>query len=195
MTFDTFLTMAFTSLVSSGLAVFLLKKWVEHSFSARLAKLETENRMRAHEHQVRFTRFDEKLTNAIEGAYELVVKYSELISDVVRKANDGNIEQADEHGLNQAADQFNQFMQRQSIYLPLALADKMCETRSALRDVVHVELVKARDLAERRASGEAPTTILTGLSREAAVKDECNAILLELQEMTRVHLSRFVPEH
>ncbi|PIG09936.1 hypothetical protein [Comamonas sp. 26] len=195
MTFDTFLTMAFTSLVSSGLAVFLLKKWVEHLFSARLAKLETENRMRAHEHQIRFTRFDEKLAHAIEEAYESVCAYTEAVQHSVRVMHEQGIDAAKDSVKNtdELAFEFMNAMRRNAIYLPEGITNKLRETRYALRDAYSAELFYFRD--KQAGETEAVSSVIKGVYRNAGLRDSCDKLMLELQCMLREHLSRFERVH
>lgn len=97
------------SIFSSGLAVFVLKKLVEHSFNVRVAKLEAQAKIQALEHQVRFTRFDNQVALAIEGAYGLICSYSEAVSDAVNHLGVAD-EQADQALLDKPEQVANEFL-------------------------------------------------------------------------------------
>lgn len=180
-----------TSAFSNGIVVFLLNKWIEHSFSARLAEIEVKNKILAYEHQVRFTRFDERVASAIEGAYEIVCEYSDALKGAVRYAYDekGDAGKDSLAQTEKIAHKFRSYMQRQSIYLPPDLAEKLHDTRLALRDSLTEELIESRAYKDRNGK---PTTILVGLYKNAGLQEKLDELMVELQEMVRGHLNQFV---
>lgn len=194
MIINTLLAVVATSILSSGVVAFLLKKWIEHSFSARLAEIEATNRMQAHEHQIRFTRFDEKVTAAIEGAYEIVCEYSGALRSAIQQAYAEGPEAASDSftQTEEIARKFHGYMQRQSIYLPAGMADKLRSTRLALRDALTDEL---NDLRVHQDRGDKPKSILVGSYKNAGLLEICDELMVELQEMMRKHLSQFVLKH
>lgn len=192
MRFDDFIAIAFTCLFSSGLAMFFMKKWIEHSFNARLSNMEAISRIQALEHQVRFTRYDGNVALALEGAYALVCTYSENVQNAVQAIYSPDEESANAavNMVEQTAREFEKFMHRQAIYLPQAIALKLRETRIALRDAYASELEESRKTAHQKPMVYSP--LLKGTYQTGKLRSVCDDLLLQLQEMLREHLSRFV---
>ena len=191
MTIDSFLGVFLTAVLSSGVMAFFLKKWIEHSFHTRISKMEARQKRDALEHQVRFTRYDEKLTLSIEGAYELVCEYADALKKVVEKSILGTAVHEDQTALDVVADRFSQYMQRQSIYLPPDIAKKLIETRAGLRNLANEELSKSSELESRVANGEQVSRIMALTFRRQQVKEKCEDVMTDLQTLVREHLSRF----
>lgn len=156
--------------------------------------MEAEQRLRAHEHQVRFTRYDEKLTLAIEGAYELVCDYADELKALVEKAIQGEAKLEDSVALDLLAEKFNKFMRRQSIYLPSDITVKLNETRQKLRDLVNEELIRTREFNQRAKDGEQVSRALEWVYRRDSIENRCGIIMSDLQSMAKAHLSRFTAE-
>lgn len=186
MEFSFLLKFAAVSLASSGLAVFIAKRWIEHSFGARLAKIEAENRLREHEHKIRFTRYDEKVTSAIEGAYEIVCEYSDAARLLVAESHleDERLKTLYQE-VEAVAKRFDQYMRRQSIYLPENMADELLRTRGLLREEFGASLEKMSMSKAREKS------ILFSVYEEARLKKEFDALMHGLQKMIRKHLQQF----
>jgi hypothetical protein len=193
-TLDLLISTLLTVIVSSGAMTLLLKKWIEHSFHKRISKMEAEQRLRAHEHQVRFTRYDEKLTLAIEGAYELVCDYADELKALVEKAIQGEAKLEDSVALDLLAEKFNKFMRRQSIYLPSDITVKLNETRQKLRDLVNEELMRTREFNQRAKDGEQVSRALEWVYRRDGIENRCGIIMSDLQSMAKAHLNRFTAE-
>lgn len=192
MTFDIFLSAVMASIFSSGLAVFVLKKLVEHSFNVRVAKLEAQAKIQALEHQVRFTRFDNQVALAIEGAYGLICSYSEAVSDAVNHLGVAD-EQADQALLDkpeQVANEFFDFMRRNAIYLPPDIYKKMQEVRLGMRDAYSAELKIHRSRAAKDKG--ARSVFLSSLYSSETLRATCDALMTDLQSMLQKHLSRFI---
>lgn len=156
--------------------------------------MEAKQRLRAHEHQVRFTRYDEKFTLAIEGAYELVCDYADELKALVEKAIQGEATHEDSMALDQLAERFNKFMRRQSIYLPSDITIKLNETRQKLRDLVNEELIRTSEFNQRAENGEQVSRSLEWAYRRGGIENKCEIIMSDLQSMAKAHLSRFTAE-
>jgi hypothetical protein len=190
MDINTLIAVLMTSALSSGLVVFLSKKWIEHSFNARLSSIEAKNRILAYEHQVSFTRYDEKVASALEGAYALVCEYRESVNKTIESAFTNKEELADQFckETEMVAARFNQYMMRNSIYLSTEMVAKLRETRLALRDAYMEALHDYRRKVDQQGK---PLSILVWAFMNPAISDECEALMLELQALVRSHLGRF----
>lgn len=194
MNFESLLSMLLTSTAVSGVVAFLLKKWLEHSFNAKLAELELKNRMRAHEHQIRFTRFDQSVTNAIEGAYELVCEYTDAISAVIKVAYLSPADLQKEYAVTEEiAHKFLDYMRRKSIYLPKNIADQLVLTRDSLRDEYMRVLERNRRSLSETESEIPKSPALTWVFEKSGWQTTSSNLMHALQELVREHLSQFVP--
>lgn len=170
--------------IQGGLVIYLTKL-IAHNFQVKLSSVEAGNTMQTLEHQVRFTRFDEKVAVAIEGGYELVCEYRDAVMSVISQSHE------DAETFNEAYKQvpvvskrFNSFIQRQSIYLPEELAGKMNEIRIKLRDEYNASLGKMRNRTDK--------TILYSIFEGGNLERKCDALMFELQKAVREHLNQFV---
>ena len=179
-----------TSALSSGLVVFLSKKWIEHSFNARLSSIEAKNRILAYEHQVGFTRYDEKVASALEGAYALVCEYRESVNKTIESVSTNKEELADQccTETEKVAARFNEYMMRNSIYLSTEMAAKLRETRLALRDAYQEALHDYRKTVDQQGK---PLSILAWVYASPDLQGKCDELMLELQALVRSHLGRF----
>ncbi|AZR94605.1 hypothetical protein BBB39_13065 [Bordetella trematum] len=184
MIFETMLAAIGSGVVSGGAVGVIAKKWMDYSFSVRLAEIEAKNQILAHEHQVRFTRYDEKVTEVIEGAYAIVCEYLDAITEALSKAaasgGQGELEPPEA-----VSRRFATFMQRQSIYLPEDVAQKLVSVRAELRDAYAQQLTRLRNGSELSGS------VLDRVYRNAEFQRQAEDILWDLQELARQHLRRF----
>ncbi|QTC00523.1 hypothetical protein JYG33_03380 [Alcaligenes sp. SORT26] len=193
MNFESLLSILLTSTAVSGSVAFLLKKWLEHSLNAKLAELELKNRMRTHEHQIRFTRFDQNVTSAIEGAYELVCEYTDAISAVINAAYMSPAEVQKEYAAtDEIAQRFLEYMRRKSIYLPKDIADQLVLTRLSLRDEYMTVLERSRRNLSETDSEVPKIPALIWMFEKSGWQRKSNTLMHELQELVREHLSQFV---
>lgn len=192
MILETVLLAIVSSLLSGGAVGLVAKKWLDHSFNVRLGAIEAKYRMQAYEHQVRFTRYDEKVATAIEGAYSLVCDYCEAIHEVVKKAYDQgrNLPEGEFAIPDEVAIKFSQFMQSHSIYLPEDISKKLILVRCGLRDAFQEELIAMGEVM-RAPDDQNISIALNGMYRKTSFRDTTDQLLAELQSLARSHLSKF----
>ena len=181
------------TILTSGGVSFLLKKWFEHSLDAKIKVIQTQLDMKSYEHQVEYSRFDARRTLAIEGAYELVCEYSEMVTKVVEQLYlDGAGASQDSWDRTEAiAKKFSSFMLRHSIYLPEDIVEKLKEVRFDLRDAYQEELNNFRTHQHQMAEGKKMSPFLLSLFRGSGLQRRCEDLMAELQKMVRDHLCKF----
>ena len=194
MSIEFFLIVQAVIVALNCIAIFFIKKNIEHGFSARLADLEAKNRMQALEHQVRFTRFDEKVTSAIEGAYSLVCEYSDTIGRIIEQSYLDKEKAGEEYKrLVELADRFRMYMQRESIYLPTDIADKLILTKSLLGNEFRQSIEAYMERTSKKNEEGVPSiSILTSIGEKEALQRKCDALMFDLQKMVRTYLSKFI---
>lgn len=189
MSFDQILTTVFAATLSSGVVGFIFKSWVDYSIRTRLAETDAKNRIHAQEHQVRFTRYDERVAAAIEEMHAQVCGYAEAALESVRSFGLEH-EAAAYERVEALADRFGSSMHRHSIYLPAEIVQKLTAARSSIRDVYSSYIMK--EVKERRERGHIEGSLsLSAVYRNAGFQQEVDEVLHDLSELIRSHLSRF----
>lgn len=192
MNLETILAVIGSGAISGGAVGLIAKRWMEHVFNVRMSEIEARNRILAQEHQVRFTRYDEKVAFAIEGAYALVCEYSEAINEAIRVTYESGFDGAtDALALpDGVADKFMKFVRLHSIYLPENITEKLVSVRFGLRDAYMEELGKLK-VADEKDGGIKGLSFLHRVYVTHGMKQNTEKIMVDLQGLAREHLSRF----
>lgn len=180
------------AIVLAALA-YVPRRWVDGLFDRQMEKVKAELLRTNFEHQIRFTRLDEKLTLALEGAYEILCEYATLSSQLVNQVyveNEEVYKPAYEQWESLAND-FSSFMLKQSIYLPEDIALRMGSTRLALRDALVKRLDTWREFKDNEGVGRVSSPFLKGLYESSGMRSECAELMNDLQKLARSHLARF----
>lgn len=188
MSFEQILTTVIAAALSSGVVGFIFKAWVDFSIRSRLAETDAKNRILAQEHQVRFTRYDERVASAIEEMHAQVCGYAEAAMTSLSAGTEHQVA-AYEH-VEALAERFRTSMHRHSIYLPAEISQKLTAARSSIRDTYTKYLDKV--VQERRDKDRCEgISLLSAVYRNAGFQQEVDEVLQNLNELIRSHLSRF----